>query len=383
METGVKVIKNSVIYRGADANDLLQLADICRSSFSFDRLRSALESEYEIWIVAERDGHIIAVVSAVIEFEYRLCKILFMYAKPGLEEAGKVQNELLQLLIGHAARKADIIYCTTHSVNFKQLELTTEAGFKVLGFFPLSFGVEESEANSITAYFLNDTLDKLRYVEFKLHPIIEPFYKILANECALPDLPVSSSPLLPFSKEPLPDLEMIYAPKFVAKKHHRLRERKLLSNNFYPFQEPNAIICDPDELVEVFIGIYPENTYASIIEEKLELPVNPQELYKKVLLMLHEKNISYIEVLVDAADIVSIEYMAQAGFLPCAYFPCLKRHGDTRRDFVILGKTFEKLQVAGKPLQKIYLDYINCYLDIQMKTEHKKFWQNTHHVNLV
>lgn len=40
-------------------------------------------------------------------------------------------------------------------------------------------------------------MTELRYSDFKLHPVIEPFYKIVSKECGLKDLPVSSSLPLP------------------------------------------------------------------------------------------------------------------------------------------------------------------------------------------
>lgn len=320
-------------------------------------------------MLTQTNKRLIGVISLLIEPVHLLCKIVRIYADLSLENRWEIQKELLLLSMEKVEAVADIIYTTTHSLTYNQLKLTEEVGFKVLGFFPISPSVTTTAINGVTAYFFKDVLEKKRYSSFLLHPIIRPFYEIIQKECNLPDgrcLPVSDLPSsVVLEGELIPDLEIVSAPRFVSRRFHHLKEKNLLSNNFYPFQEPNALITDPDAKIEIFLGIYPEIRYASIIEERLEEAVNPAELYKMVSFMLQQRNISYIEVIVDAGDVTSIEYMAQAGFLPCAYFPCLKKHGNFRRDFVVLGKSFEKINYSHIKPRQPYMNFISQYLKLE------------------
>lgn len=96
--------------REANVNDVLSIIEVYQNSFRktikdevllfHDKLHFALNTDNEIWIAA-------------------------------LADPGKILKELLLFLIEKTKTKADIAYCTTHSITFKDLELTRKVGFKV------------------------------------------------------------------------------------------------------------------------------------------------------------------------------------------------------------------------------------------------------------
>lgn len=356
----------------SDAFSLMRLYQLSSPEKSHDPLFlnyadliESIQSGHEIWIVGEKDGGIISMISSLVDLEQRLCKVQRMYCEPQTDKKDEIQRSLIQFLIERAAEIVDVIYSTSRLLSFSQIALTEEIGFKVLGFFPIS--THNSEINGLTAYFYKGVLENKRYTDFSLHPMIEPFYEVLRKNCNLLSLPVNEEITIPqFSGVPLPELEMIAASRFVSRRFQRLKERVMLSGNFYPFQEPNTLICDPDETVEIFAGIYPEKRFAAIIEERFEIPVNPTELYSKVAFMIKGENISYIEVIIDAADSTAIELFLLAGFLPCVYFPCLKKHGEKRRDFVVMGRSFENLHFIGE-LKRSFSDFIREYFKLEMR----------------
>src|SRR5690606_11749066 len=123
------------------------------------------------------------------------------------------------------------------------------------------------------------------------------------KECDLSVLEVAKVPHFgAMSFDPLPSLELIYAPNYVARKFALLEERKSLAVHFYPFSRPNAMITDAEGKVEIYVKMIPEERQATIIGERLDLSVDPTQLYSQVASMLFEKNIVYIEVINDAAD---------------------------------------------------------------------------------
>ena len=132
--------------------------------------------------------------------------------------------------------------------------------------------------------------------------MVRPFYEIVRRECGLPALAEAVVENPGGSFDSLPELEIIKAPKFVTHRFERLKERKSLSVHFYPFHEPNALVTDPAQRIEIFIRMIPQIQFAAVIGERLDLSVNPAELYLQLALMLREHNVTYVEIINDAAD---------------------------------------------------------------------------------
>jgi len=70
--------------------------------------------------------------------------------------------------------------------------------------------------------------------------------------------------------------------------------------------------------------------------------------------------------------VAALELLIRAAFLPCAYFPCLKRHGDTRRDFVIMGRSFESLDISAHVLSISLKPYLAEYFTLEMAQLEKR-----------
>ena len=137
--------------------------------------------------------------------------------------------------------------------------------------------------------------------------------------------------------------------------------------NFYPFYKPNCLIMDPNQDIEIFVKLNPERKFAAIIGEHLNITVRPVELYLAVQQLLKQESISYIEIINDAADTFGIECILKAGFTPCAYFPAFKKQGDSRRDYVIFGKSFEYLCRPDLNEHPAYKDFYQEYIKIEGK----------------
>jgi len=184
-------------------------------------------------------------------------------------------------------------------------------------------------------------------------------------------------PLERFAGHELPQLEIIPAPSFVAHRFAKLKERQALSVHFYPFHEPNVLITDPAQRIEIFIKMVPEERFAAILGERLDVYVNPVELYRKIAVLLNQHGITYLEVINDAGDLAGTQAILDAGFLPCAYFPSFKRLGDSRWDYVVFSCSFEKpLPVAEADavhIHPLYLDYLKEYRRQEQERYFKSF----------
>jgi hypothetical protein len=323
------------------------------------------------WIVAEREGAMLAVLSILIDRENHLAKLERLVVDPSWEQSEQVLREAMPLLRTYLGERAvEVLYTTTRGLTFAQQEMTLKTGFRVLGIFPFGKGGETLKIQGLTAYYFDGVLEKRRRSDFPLHPIVAPFFDICRRECGLPPLVLAPQPEVRGSFEKLPPLEFIYAPGFVAHRFNRLKERRTLSVHFYPFSVPNVLITDPQQRIEIFICMVPEIRFATIIGEHMDARVHPTELYHHVSQMLNHQNISYIEVINDAGDDQGIEAIFNAGYLPTAYFPALKRQGDQRRDYVVMARSFDRLfaiKPTGMAIQRTYLEYLNAYYQLESR----------------
>lgn len=332
------------------------------------KLLEEMQSENSILFAAEKGTKIVAAIFVLTERKHGLCKIYRMCADPGT----RCEEEILKGLLLFTADclknsdfRPDVLYTTTRTLTLKQQEFTLEMGFKILGIFPNVPGRTPGGLYSLTAFYFNNALADKRYTDFTLHPAIAPFYEVVRKECGLGKLTVSPPPAPPADRDAttLPVLEALDAPGFVARRFDMLKERKFLPANFYPFQKPNILITSPDQGVEIFVKAVQEPRFAAIVAEKLDVAVNPVRLYEATARILRGLNISYIEVINDAADAAGISDILDAGYLPCAYFPALKRQGNTRRDFIIFSKTFEKFfQPVSGEVRETCRRYLEAYL---------------------
>lgn len=373
-----------IIYRKAEDRDVFSLMRLyqlgkhpgVRDSVFLDHktVLDAIRSPNSTWVLAEKGNHVLACFSILLDRENRLAKINRLYIDPEWDNWAQLLKDSLPLLIQYLKdekRQIEVVYTTTRTFTLQQQEMTLQMGFNILGILPVSSGIDASRVNGLTAYYFQDVLTKKRHGEFLLHPIVKPFYELVRKSCGLGELPEAKQPdLSALSFETLPELELIYAPNFVARKFEALKERKSLAVHFYPFTIPNTLITDAEQRIEIYAKIMPDSRMATIIGERLDRSVNPIELYSRVSHLLNLQNIGYIEVINDAADVWGIEAFSAAGYLPCAYFPCLKNQGDMRRDYVVLARSFERPfaeTLVPIEVNQTYLEFFREYYRLEGK----------------
>lgn len=334
--------------------------------------------ENSMWFVCEKDKNIQAFLSILYEKEHKLCKIFSLWVDSSLQNVEEVSKKILLFTIEHLAHlpiSPDVLYTTTRTLTPYQQKLTLELGFKTLGIFPNAPGLDAAGINGLTAYFFNDVLHKKRYSSFSIHPLIEPIYEIARTECGLKKLPVTKN-IQPETSHlgggyGVQILEAICAPEFVKRRFEILEQKKAVSIDFYPFQKPNMLITNPEQNIEIFVKTVQKTGFAAIIAERIDAYTNPVTLYTKVAEILQSMNVSYIEVINDAADTWTIDCILKAGFVPCAYFPCLKKHASTRRDYVVFSKSFKKFfqdsLITTESYPAAYIKYLEQYRKIENK----------------
>lgn len=337
-----------------------------------DAMESGIVADDGAWLIAERGGRAIAFISAQIDREQGLCKIMRLAVDTEEPDRRDILRGALRRFLTHVETEIggiDIVYTTTLSLSLTEQEITLLEGFKIMGVFPNALGADHSQINGLTVRFSENVLEQKRYRDFALHRLIAPFFAICRGQIGIPELPEIAPESLPAASgyESMPPLEIVRAPLLIENKFKKLRERRSQVVNFYPFYRPDTLVCDPEQKIEIFIKADPTQRFAAIIGERLERSVHPVSLYNEVLKLLRANGITYVEIINDAADAFGIQCILDAGFTPCAYVPAFKRQGETRRDYVVFSKSFEYLCRPGPGLNPIYLDFFERYFALERR----------------
>jgi len=380
---------DGIDYRRAEVKDVLALMRLHQMASSnvftdpllldYRALVKNVESGDSAWIVADAKGSLLAAISIELDTDNRLAKISRLLLDPAWVDSGAVLHQALPLLVHYLKEKGiEVLYTTTRTLSLAQQQLTLKLGFRLIGIFPNAQGADPLKLNGLSAYYFDSVLQEKRQADHRLHPRIVLLYDLVRKNCDLPPLPVAEVSELPRTENvPLPSLETIFAPDFVAHRFRTLKERRSLSVDFYPFQQPNALISDSEQRMEIFVKLVPERRFAAILGERLDLQVNPTDLYHEVSLMLNARGISFIEVINDAADYAGLESMVQAGFVPCVYFPAFKRQGESRRDFVVLARSFERILGSQRHPSIVDPQYL-AFLQQYYRVDEQIHLQNLH-----
>ncbi len=346
-----------------------QMADesVFDNSFfsSIRQLKESFAQEDHLWVVFEENEKVEGFAWLFIDEDQQIAKISrLLVAFDSIEQKRSRTTEFLTQLIqfvdDHPAQ-IDILWANSRPLDHEQ-NLPAKLGFRVLGIFPNGREDDYTAVTALIAYFYNKCLELERITDTQIHPKLAEIYNLAKEQCNL-ELPKLSNLEDPpaISSDSPPKLEIIEACDFVTHRFNRLKSRNFLSTTFYPFHEPNALITNPDQTIELFVRTFPAQKMVTVVAERIELNVDPIKIYQNVCRLLRNKNYTYIEVINDAGDIWGTEYLMKAGFVPCCYFPCLKKHHKKRRDYVVMGRSFEHMFYRKLNLEDIYLKYLRHY----------------------
>lgn len=337
----------------------------------YRKLQSLIGDELDYWIVAEVDGVVSALVALKIDPGQRMAKIYKMLVDESASSPEVLLRETLRYVIYDLNRHGDnfdVLYTTTLTLSLAQQKITIDEGFKILGIFPNALGQDSSKMNGLSAYFYPNVLEEKRICDIAIHPHIAPFYDISRKQLQLAALEQRG----PFQR---PEdqikwdsqLELIQAEEFVKQRFINLKGKQGQIIDFYPFHFPNLLITSADQSIEIFINFEKNRRFAAVIGEQLSICVDPIELYNKVQQLLKAHGATYIEIINDAGDIYGVDCILKSGFTPCAYFPAFKKLGDSRRDYVVFGKSFEYLCRPSTFFTGAYTEFYKEYYKFEVK----------------
>ena len=194
-------VKEGIDYRRAQPEDAFAIMNLYQIScgempsdpvlINYRALVKELESPLAKWLVADKEGTLLAAFSLMLDPENRLGKMNRVVLHPDWENSVHLLRQALPLLIEYLRGQVEVLYTTTRYLNLQQQELTLQMGFKLLGIFPNAMGADDFRVNGLSAYFFDGLLKDRRFATFKLHPVLAPFYETVRKQCDL-------DPIAPF-----------------------------------------------------------------------------------------------------------------------------------------------------------------------------------------
>jgi len=368
----------------ADVFDVMKVYQKSESHFAgeelfldYRKLQASLAAADWLWILSESNQEAVAVIAICVDRAQRMGKILHLLADRTHTSGKDILRQLLRYALNyleHVFCDIDLVYSSTITFTMAAQEITILEGFKIAGIFPNAIGGGHSKLNGVTICYFANCLSQKRFQEISLHPSIVPFFQVTRGQLTLPDLQVTQTPseLEKNNFGKLPILELIQAPKFVEGRFSQLNRSHSEMANFYPFYSANALICDPSQEIEIFIAISQDRSSAAIIGEHIERSIYPVDLYTQVLHILQTHGISYVEIINDAGDSYGIDCFLKAGFTPSAYVPAFKRQGETRRDYVVMVRSFVTLMRPSLAVAQPYVDFFREFYKIERKNYFRK-----------
>lgn len=371
---------NDYLIRLAQPSDALEISllyhKVYKGQYSAPLMRDVnllqafLTDPSSVWVVAEKNKELVCSVVYEIDLPNRLAKTFGGAVLPehrGAKLLEKAMTFGFEALTKNTKPGVEVIYATTRTATIAPQIVTEKLGYRKLGIFPNIHRTDDYETHCLVAHFNGAALEK-RFTHFQMHPKVAALYEIVRKECALPPLEVANTDQIraaftaPDPLQAIP-LEFLDAPKYTIHKFRELRESGLLPYSFYPFHEPNVMLSSPDDQIQVFLHLAPLDKYCTIVGIRKPNTLSANQLLRNVSKLLRERGVRYIETIVRADKLATVDHILNAGFIPSAYFPAFQVQDQRRYDYIVLSKTFEILDFAGIELAGLNKTYLLHYFE--------------------
>lgn len=341
------------IYGGSYPFSLVYNAEECAKAISGDK---------HLWLLARAEGRVVASVIFTVDRGIRLGKVFGAVvdeAFRGFDLTERAIAHGLDLLM-RRERAVESVYATTRTVSLAPQRLTEKLAFKPLGVFPNVHKVASAETHTLAVLHADGALARRAFTP-RLPRSLEPFYAIARRHAGLGPAEFVDAPVAWASSAAPIGFETVTAPQFVLRRFRGVKSDGKLTLDFFPFQEPNLFLISLDGKTELYCYRSTKDGHCVITgarSESLEL----REMLDQGARFLETMGVRYAEALVEANDAEAVRQALCAGFLPSAYYPCMRWDSAAAgRDYVVMSRSLAMLDFHGVSLQSGYRDYLQEY----------------------
>ncbi|MBY0518559.1 MAG: GNAT family N-acetyltransferase [Bacteriovoracaceae bacterium] len=336
--------------------------------FGTDRqiMIDTIESDSFEWLVARDTGINKIVGSVVFELDRadRVGKVSALVVKLTHRGSG-IATKLVDSTVDRLLKEGvvDSMYTTVRTISMGPQLIFIKSGFLSLGIFPNAHKLHDFETFTLFVKFREGVLETRKAL--RTHGKLAPIYAVLNNELAERNIPVAS---VTFDTAPeLPEQNIdIKLECITAANHVRRLFLKTFTDpydRFYPFHQPNTLIETPDGETQIWAHLSKGDGYCAIVN--FGKPVSElRGVMRSLLRLLREQGVSYIEVLIGAKNIASIEVLIQSQFLPSAVYPAMMIFDGVPTDFVVMSRSVEPLSFKGITIDSSFKPYMDQYVEL-------------------
>lgn len=370
---------NTVIEKAnlSDANELLSLyLSVYGEDYPLDigTKRSVMEAglknpDKNHWYVMRYVDTNQIVVSGIIQIEEenKIGKLSGVAVHEDFRKHG-----LATIFIAHAVNEVlrehklvNSIYATARTISHSSQTMLMKNGFIPLGFFPNCRRIKTYETLALLAVFADGVLEK-RKVPKVIPDSVEPFYSLVQAEVTGEQGHFETAPCLIKREHQFHDLtskegefEFIFAPNFVQKRFNETFKEDHESV-FYPFHEPNLLISNMEEGIEIFAAFSKKDHYCVIITANKSI-ITLGEKINKMLFAMKEIGIYYVETMVRSDRSEPICFLTENNFLPSAVYPAMRVEEGYAQDYILLARTMVPLDFSELSIHKSFKPYLDQY----------------------
>jgi hypothetical protein len=324
-----------------------------------------LSDNNNLWVVAVSRDKKILCGSAVFEVDttYRIGRAEGLVVHPEFQQLG-----LASTMLHHGSKflledsnLVNSIYTTTRTLSVSPQLVFLNNGYIPLGIFPNAHRLAVYETLSLMAKFHSDVLTKRKVateVPEALGPIIKTVDKFIRS--------THPSPKLLKLVKPQPcgehlEFELIHAPEYVQRKFFATFTDPY--DRFYPFHKPNFLMSAKNGEVDIYGYLSKTDGYCTIVVTTKPVHSMAGRL-RPLMQQLRDFGVSYLEILMQTDNILSLETLLDANFLPSAIYPAMMEVDNQFVDLVLMSRTMEPLNFRGMNIEKSFKPYIDQYISL-------------------
>jgi hypothetical protein len=324
--------------------------------------RQAVENHF--WLVALKDGKIIASLILAGDGENGICKCYGAVVEKEFQSR-KIMLELHK----HAEEMTDypVYYAISRTNSLAPQRILKQLGFAGAGIFPNAMRIKSLETQGLFVSYKKDAL-KARKKPILITPTSK-LYKLVKNALNLGEASFVSKRIkkngnfLDFCVTSVSGIKWEYK---------NYKEENLLQCDFFPFYEPNLKLYTEDRSTEVFIHYNPKAGYVYLLGVKSDN--NLLSVLEGVADFALSLECFYIEMVIPADNIELQAAAYNADFLPCAYFPAFKKEGDKRVDQIVSSRLLVPPSFKRVHLEDMNREFVKAYCDVYTKKMRKDIY---------
>ena len=333
-----------------------------------DTMTRLIKDPQNLWLVAIDEKSNALCGSAVFEIDpfYKISRAEGLVVHPDYQKRG-IASILLSYGSKYLLETAQIvnsIYTTTRTLSVAPQLVFLKDNYIPLGIFPNAHRLANYETLTLLAKFRPGVLENRRptkEVPEALGPILKTLGKFIKSTMPQPKL-------LPFNKpnatgEKL-EFELIHAPQFVERKFFKTFTNPY--DRFYPFHKPNFLISAKNGEVDIYGNLSAADGYCTLIATT-QPTFSMAGRMRPLMLQLRDFGVTYLEILMEVDNILSLEALLDVQFLPSAVYPAMLEYNGKCVDLVLMSRTLEPLNFSGMQIEKSFKPYIDQYVELWKK----------------